>query len=88
VVQKLGHLGRQIRNTWRSMYKICWNDCVIKEEILHSANGERNVAHRAKRRKVKRIGFILHRHCFLEHIIVGKIEGMIEVTGRQGRRRK
>ena len=31
---------------------------------------------------------ILRRNCLLKHIIKGKIEGGIEVTGRQGRRRK
>jgi hypothetical protein len=39
-----------------------------------------------KRRKAK--GQILLRNCLLEHVIEGKIEGKIEVTGRQGRRLK
>jgi len=30
----------------------------------------------------------LHGNCLLKHVIDGKIEGRIEVTGRQGRRRK
>jgi hypothetical protein len=30
----------------------------------------------------------LHRHCLLKHVFHGKIEGGIEVKGRQGRRRK
>jgi len=29
----------------------------------------------------------LRRNCLLRHVIEGKIEGMIEVTGRRGRRR-
>jgi hypothetical protein len=30
----------------------------------------------------------LRRNCFLKHVIEGKTEGRIEVTGRRGRRRK
>jgi hypothetical protein len=33
------------------------------------------------------IGNILRRNCFLKHLIEGKIEGRIKVTGRRGRRR-
>jgi hypothetical protein len=39
-------------------------------------------------RKANWIGHILRRNCFLNHIIEGKIKGGIEVTGRQGGRRK
>ena len=30
----------------------------------------------------------MRRNCLLKHVIEGKIEGRIEVTGRRGRRRK
>ena len=30
----------------------------------------------------------MKRNCFLKHVIERKIEGRIEVTGREGRRRK
>jgi hypothetical protein len=30
----------------------------------------------------------LHRNCLLQRVIEGKIKGGIEVTGRQGRRRR
>jgi hypothetical protein len=33
------------------------------------------------------IGRILRRNCLLQRVIEGKIQGGIEVTGRQGRRR-
>ena len=35
-----------------------------------------------------RIGHILHRNCLLKHVIEGKIDGRVEVTGRRGRRCK
>jgi hypothetical protein len=35
-----------------------------------------------QRRKANWIGHILCRNCLLKHMIVGRIEGMIEITGR------
>jgi hypothetical protein len=40
-----------------------------------------------KRRKANWIGCILRRNCLLKHVIEGKLEGRIEMTGRRGRRR-
>ena len=34
------------------------------------------------------MGYILHRNCLLKHITEGKIQVMIEVMGRRGRRHK
>ena len=58
-----------------------------KWRTLGRVKEERNVLHTIKRRKANRIGHILRRNCLLRHVIEGKIEGMIEVTGRRGRRR-
>jgi hypothetical protein len=44
--------------------------------------------HTINRRKDNWIGHIWRRNCLLKHVIEGKIEGGIEVTGRRGRRRK
>jgi hypothetical protein len=33
-------------------------------------------------RKANWIGHILHRNCFLQHVLERKIEGRIELTGR------
>jgi hypothetical protein len=41
-----------------------------------------------KRRKANWIGHILRRNCLLKQVIVGKLEGRIDMTGRQGRRCK
>jgi hypothetical protein len=40
------------------------------------------------RRKANWIGHILRRNCLLKHVIEGKLEGRIEITGRRGRRCK
>jgi hypothetical protein len=47
-----------------------------------------NILHTIKRRKAKWIGHTFRRNCLIKHGIEGKIVGIIEVTGRQGRRRK
>jgi hypothetical protein len=40
------------------------------------------------RRLCNWIGHILRRNCLLRHVVGGKIEGRMDVTGRQGRRPK
>jgi hypothetical protein len=62
--------------------EISWTDRV-KNEALHSVNQERNILHTVKRRKANWVGHILRRNCLLKHVIEGKIEGRIEVTGRR-----
>jgi hypothetical protein len=49
---------------------------------------ERNIVHAIKRRTGNWIGHILHRTSLLKHVLEGKIERRIDVTGRRGRRRK
>jgi hypothetical protein len=61
---------------------------VRNEEVLHRVKEERNIVHTVKRRKANWIGHILRRNCLLKHVIDGKLEGRIEMTGRRGRRRK
>jgi len=41
-----------------------------------------------KERKANWIGHILRMNCLLKHVIEGKIEGRIEVTGKRVRRCK
>jgi hypothetical protein len=41
-----------------------------------------------RKRKAKWIGHILRRNCLLQRVTEGKIQGGIEVTGRQGRKRR
>jgi hypothetical protein len=43
---------------------------------------------RINRRKAKWVGHILRRNCVLKHVIEGKIDGRIEVTGRLGKKCK
>jgi hypothetical protein len=70
------------------MEKISWTDRVRNEELLHRVKEERNILHTIKRRQANWIAHILHRNCLLKHVIEGKLEGRIEMTGRRGRRRK
>jgi hypothetical protein len=72
---------------WRRT-EISWIDRVRHEEVLHRVKEERNILHTIKRRKATWIGHILRRKCLLKHVIEGKLEGRIEMTGRRGRRRK
>jgi hypothetical protein len=69
------------------MEKISWTDRV-RNEVLHRVKEERNIIHTIDRRKANWIGYILRRNCLLKHVIEGKTEGSIEVTGRRGKRRK
>ena len=66
---------------WRRMESISWTDHV-RSEVLHTAREKRNILHSVKRRKADWLGDILHRNCRLKHVIEGRIEGEIEVTGR------
>jgi hypothetical protein len=72
---------------WRRM-EISWSDRVRNEEVLHRVKLYRNIVHTIKRRKANWIGNILRRNCLLKHVIEGKLEGRIEMTGRRGRRSK
>ena len=76
-----------------------WNVVLEKdgEDQLDRACGEWSIRHsqgeeeyptKIKRRKANCIGHFLLRNCRLKDVIVGKIEGRIEVTVRRGRRRK
>jgi hypothetical protein len=72
----------------RRIEKIGWTDCVRNEGVLHRVKEERNILQTVKIRKGNWIDYILRRICLLQHVIEGKIQGRMEVTGRRGRRRK
>jgi hypothetical protein len=61
---------------------------VKNEEVLLRVREEMNILHRVKRRKANWIGHVMPRCCLLKRVIEGRIEGTIEVEGRQGRRSK
>ena len=73
---------------WRRMEKISWTDHVRNEEVLLQVNEQRNILQAIRKRMDNWIGHILRRNCLLKQVIEGKIKGEIEVTRRQGRRRK
>jgi hypothetical protein len=70
------------------MEKISWTDHVRNEEVLIRVKEQRNILHEMRKRKANWIGHTLRRNCLLQRVIEGKIQGGIEVTGRQGRRRR
>jgi hypothetical protein len=61
---------------------------VRNKEVLHRVKEERNTLHTVKGTKANWIGHMVRRNCLAKHVLEGKIEGRIEVTGRRGRRRK
>jgi hypothetical protein len=61
---------------------------VRKEEVLLRVKEQRNILHEIRKRKAYWIGHILRRNCILQRVIEEKIQGRIEVTGRQGRKRR
>ena len=70
------------------MEKISWTDHVRNEEVLLREKEQRNILHEIRKRKENWIGHILRRNCLLQRVTEGKIQGVVKVTGRQGRRRR
>jgi len=81
------HLESSKMWRWKRMEKISWTDHVRNEEVLLRVKEQRNILHEIRKRKANWIGHILRRNCLLQRAIEGKIQGGIDVTGRQGRRR-
>jgi hypothetical protein len=96
VVLKLGRFGQVDQKNlesfemwcWRRMGKISWNDHVRNEDVLFRVKEQRNILHEIRKRKANWIGHILRRNCLLRRVIEGKIQGVIEVTGRREIRRR
>jgi len=61
---------------------------VRNEDVLLTVKEQRNILHEICKRKANWISHILRRNCLLQRVTEGKIQGGIEVTGRQGRRRR
>jgi hypothetical protein len=70
------------------MKKISWTDRMRNEEVLLRFKEQRYILHEIHKRKVNWIAHILRRNCRLQRVTEGKIQGGIEVTGTQGRRRR
>jgi ribosomal protein L35 len=62
--------------------EITWTDGVKSAEILHRFKEIGIFLHTSKRRKANWTGHIMHKKCFLKHVIEGKKEGT-----RRGERR-
>jgi hypothetical protein len=70
----------------RRMEKISWTDRVRNEEVLLGVKEQRSILYEIRKRKANWICQILRRNCLLQRVIEGNIKGVIEVTGRRGRR--
>jgi hypothetical protein len=68
------------------MEKISWTDHVRNEDVLLRVKEQGNILREIRKRKANWSGHILLRNCLLQRVIEGKIQGRIEVAGRQGRR--
>jgi hypothetical protein len=66
----------------RQLDRLCEKRSVTKRQ------GGEGYSKIIKRSKANFSGHISCRNCLLKHVIEGKIEGRIEVTGRRGRRCK
>jgi hypothetical protein len=66
--------------------EISWTDHVRNEEALLRVKEQRNILHEIRKWKANWIGHTLRRNCLLQRVTERKIQGRIEVTGRQGRR--
>jgi len=73
---------------WRRMEKISWTDHMRNKTVLLRVKEQKNILHEIRKRKANWIGHILRRNCLLQRVTEGKIQGGIEVTGRQGRRHR
>jgi len=60
--------------------KIGWTDRVTNE-VLSRVKEQRNILHTVTRRKANWIGQILCGNCLLKHVLGGKVDGRMEVTG-------
>ena len=73
---------------WGRMEKISWTHHVRNEDVLLRVKEQKNILHEIRKRKANWIDHILGRNCLLQRFTEGKIQVGIEVTGRQGRRRR
>jgi hypothetical protein len=55
-------------------------------KMYYLESRSRNILYEIRKRRANWIGHILRRNCILQRVIEGKIQGRIDVTGRQGRR--
>ena len=101
--QKQHSTRRRRLGSWESRSEIpgkFWNVVLVKDgedQLGQSCGKLRSITESQwakeyptnnKRRNANWIGHVLRRNCLLKHVIEGKIEGRIEVTGRCGKRLK
>jgi ribosomal 50S subunit-associated protein YjgA (DUF615 family) len=70
------------------MENVSWTDHVRNEDVLLRVKEQMNILHEIRKRKANWIGHILRRNCLLQRVTEEKIQEGIDVTGRQGTRRR
>ena len=65
------------------MEKLSWTDHVRNEEVFLRVNEQRNILHEIRNRKANWIGHILRKKCLLKQVMLGKINGEMEVKRRR-----
>ena len=78
--------GQVLNHVWYLQYTV--NIKYLQHIAFRLRISCRNILHEIRKRKANWIGHILRRNCLLQRVIEGKILGGIEVTGRQGSRRR
>ena len=73
---------------WRRMEKISWTDHVRNEEVLLRVKEQRNILHEIGKRKRSGLVTFCVETAFYNGLLKERYKGGIEVTGRQGRRRR
>ena len=63
--------------------EVSWTDHVRNEEVFLRVNEQRNILHEIRNRKANWIGHILRKKCLLKQVMLGKINGEMEVKRRR-----
>jgi len=79
-------IGRTFTADTRVQCQVC--PCRNCGKVTLWSQGIEYILRKIKMRKANWVGHILRTNCVLNHVIDGKKQGRIEVTGRRGRRHK
>jgi hypothetical protein len=67
---------------WRRMEMISWTNHVRNDGVLLTVKEERNILHAIKIERLTGFGHIFRRNCLLKHVMEGRLDGRVEITGK------